>query len=409
MKTRFGTVLPALLAVAIACGGSQQAGEDARQRVYVETESALTIGDVASMEVSGTGATVGAVGPFVLTYSTTTGKFSGNLYLTPDTYSLTLTARRANNSVIGTATTTNVVVTNTGVKTVSLNVSSILEPVPAAGFVITGFAGEGYIATGNTANFSVTVATAGPAPTYAWTQSTGCGGTFGTPAAAASTFTKATAGVCTITVTVTDSVNTSYKLTRSAQIGVGVDLTISGTFVPSPTITQVVLINNGGYSATTGLRTAEATCTIARTGSSAERTCAGSYKINSGPPVDPAATPLVLTVPQFRLGISYDLGGVYDATKPPAVGVTASCPNATTNGVSLYSFSNVPANPIAGSGPGTATCPPAPAVCSGSASLWWTEPIAFVAPATADLCTLTFTVNNQGALDSMDVYLLVTQ
>lgn len=432
MKTRYA-LLSTLLAAAIACGGPQQKSNDSKQQVYVETSSALTIADLATVEVSGVGAVVGAVGPFVLTYAPTTGKFSGNLFLSPDTYSLTLTARKADSSVIGTATTTGVVVTSTSVKSVSLNIGSIAEPLPAVGFVITGFAGDGYVATGGTANFSVTAVTAGAVPpTYLWAKSPpSCAGTFGTPTAASTTFTDAVQEVCTVTVTVTDGVNTALKATRSATIGVGVDVQIAGTFIPSPTITQVVLLGNGGYDGTWDMtrtppvprRVNEPACTLYRVdtvvGSTtfrASQTCTGLFKINSGlvAPlpvyVDPPGTPvLTLTAPQLEIGVTYDLGGIYDATKPPKVGVTASCPNATTNGVSLYSFDNVPANPIAGSGPGTATCPAAPAVCVGSANLWWTEPIAFSAPATGDLCTLTVTVNNQGALDSFPVRVFVTQ
>ena len=390
MKTRYGTWLSALAAAALfACGGSQQGADNSKQQVTVETDN-IVIADVASVtldaSLSGVSAFSGA-----LSYSATTGKFSGNIFLAPSAtpYDLALTAKKADGTVIGSATG-QVTVTATAVASVTLNVASVGEALPAVGFLVTSFQATGYTDVGVAAPFSVSVATAGAAPTFKWTKSTGCNGTFAPNDTSASvTFTDATAQVCTVTVTVTDGVNTALKATKSGQIGVGVNVSVGGTFIPSPTVTQVVLLGNGKVGTAT-----EPTCTIARSGTT--RTCASAYKLNAGPTGTPTA---------FTVGVTYDLGGIFDATKPPTVGLTASCPSSATNGVSLYT----PASPIAGSGPGTATCPAAPAVCIGSTTVFWTEPSAFTAPAVSDLCTLTVTVNNQGAVDSLPVFVALTQ
>lgn len=401
MKTRYGTWLSAAVAAALfACGGSQQGANPTKQAVYVETDN-IKIGDVASITVE---ASLSGVVAFsgALTYTPTNGKFSGNLFLTPDPapYTLTLTAKKADNTVLGTATG-QVLVSATSVASVTINIGSNLEPLPAAGFVITSFQATGYVDVGVAAPFSLATAQAGSAPALKWTKSTGCNGSFSPDDTSASvSFTGTSAQICTITVTATDAVNSALKASKSGQIGIGQNVSIGGTFIPSPTVTQVVLRGNGKVNGVS-----EPTCTITRSasgqlGTAGTLTCATPYKLNAATDENgnPAAT-------QFVVGVTYDLGGIFDATKPPKIGLTVSCPSSATNGVSLYT----PAKPISGSGPGTATCPAAPAVCVGSTAVFWTEPSAFAAPATSDLCTLTVSVDNQGAIDSLPVFVALSQ
>jgi len=449
MKTRYGTLLTVMLAAALACGGSQ-APNDFKQKVYFEASSdaVIYLADVATVEVNGVGAVVGAVGPFLLTYTASTGKYTGAFFLTPDTYLLTLTAKKADSTVVGTATPAAVTVTATAIANVNINIIPTADPLPPLGFVITAVSYPAYVnLVTDPAPLSVTIAKAAtaPDPTYLWSKPAGtptspqCGGTanFSTPTAATTDFTNTVAGLCRVRVTITSG---AIVQSREVTIGVAVNVNVNGAFTPRPAIKTVNLINNGGFKGTWStsgtprslVRTAEPTCYTGRiaqtigSGSSAvtyqpTETCYSPslnanyvYKMNTGAPEprpewngppDPMP-PIVLTATEFSIGVTYDTGNLWSDTNRPKVSLAANCPNSTTNGV-------IEAGPVFGSAPFWASfcpavVPPAlPINCAGTASLFWKQPIALVAPATSDLCKLTVTVDNQSATDTFDVYVAV--
>jgi hypothetical protein len=432
MKTRYAILSALVAATMIACGGGTgQNPNDQKHVVYVETSAALR-SDVASVTLDYTG---GATGSMVLAYTASSGKFSGNLYLAAGTYNFTLTARNAASVTLGTASQTGVVINSTKVTALTFNIGEIAGPTPTNGFAVTSFSGPGYIdaTNGNPAAYTVTVRSASADPTFAWSAviqgtKTPCpgstsplGGT-NTPGQSQFTFTSnGTAQICTVTVTMVDTVNSALKNTQTMTLGVGLDVSISGLYIPAPATTTISLVSNGGYTglwdASSGTSVAQKispasdpTCTLARWTNTSD-ICPGTYKVNSG--IDPEwlvttmeepppLNPITLIAPTFTIGIVYDLGGAYDATKPPKAYLTASCPNSTSNGTALYGATN----PITGSGPGTATCQ-AGAQCFGSTTLYWTEPTGLTG--TSDVCTLTVTVTNQGATDSWPIQVFISQ
>lgn len=427
MKTRYAILSALVAATMLACaGGADQKSSSApKPAVFIETSGAITIADAASVELTGVGAVVGAVGPFALQYSTTTGKYSGAVYLAADTYDLTLTVKKADSSVIGTATSTGVVVSGTSVKTVSFNVASINEPLPPEGFVIASSSGPGYIAADGAASaaFSITTVFAGTEPTYAWTgvkqgTTTPCDGSFSALTGSSVTFTSsATPEICTITATATAAGASGAKQSKVFTLGVGVDVSISGQFIPSPTITKLEVVDlNGGYQFPNVWENtpdshgdpvwslkrpnAVAACTINRTSTnnSAVETCPGAYKINTGFDIEYLATiaypdtQAAPVVPELRIGVTYDLGGVYDISKPPKVWSTTVCSTAT-GAVDEFSAA-VGGHKLTGGANG--------------AFLIVFEPTAF-SSGTSDLCTVTVSVDNQGAVDTFPLRLFFVQ
>lgn len=456
VKNKFAALsCTALAAVMLAaCGGegAPAASSAQKQPVHIEVSSAaLTIADVVTVRATFTPTSAGTPTVATLIYDSTKGTYrSDNLFLAPltapATYGVLVEALDANSVVIGTGTATGFAVTAGKFATLSVNVASNAEPLPAHGFIVKSFTSTGSVQNVNTgAPFSVVTAQVGASPTFLWTAvvkgtetapvPTPCDGAFDVGNAASVTYTDPTVQVCIVSVTITDAVNPSITQTKSATFGNGLNVDVSGVFVPSPTVTQVVLQSNGGYTATWDttktprtpkkLSPAEAPCTLYRAATvvgtttiQGSDTCTGAYKINSGiagvypvggdfPTWDgtPPAPVITLIAPTFAIGVTYDLGGVYDPAKPPKVGVTATCAGATTNGVTPYSFGATPSTATAGAGPGTVNSQgvqacPATGPCTGTATVFWTLPTAFTAPATNSLCSLAIKVDNQGAVDT---------
>lgn len=256
-----------LLAVSFtACGGSSSdpgavsSGEKAQVNIEVSAQ-AIKLTDVKAIKVVATPGPVEAT----LTYNAAKNSFSGGMLVTAGNYTFDATAYSdvAATVAIGTGKASNVVVTATAVKTVTLNISSNNEPIPADGFVISGASNSGYVAADGaaTTTLSVTVLTASAtAPTIAWSAkvkgtTTNCAATFGTPSAASTTFgSSSTAQICEVTVKVTLG---NVVQSKVFTVGVGQNVEFAGSFYPSPTITKVELLSTGGWASPVAFKTTD--------------------------------------------------------------------------------------------------------------------------------------------------------
>lgn len=429
MKTRYA-ILSALVAAAmLACGGgADQSNNAPKPAVFVETSDALTFADAASVTLTGIGAVTGAVGPFTLTYSATTGKYSGYITLAPDTYTLTLNVLNAASANIGTATATNVVVTASAVKTITFNVGSIAELPPPGGFLITASTASAVtIAADGAASATFGVTTAGVDPSFAWTakkqgSSANCSGTLAAAGASATFTSSTTVEICDLTVTATAIANNKLTAKKVFTLGVGANVSVTGQFIPSPTIVAVTVADlDGGYSfPTTWNATYDpnadtttyalnrpnfvAGCALTRSGTNSASltdTCPGSYKVNTAiplelfnelvtPDLDPLGVGSIVAAGvqrELRIGVTYDLHGTGSTSNLPKISSVTTCPTATG-----MVDEHTALAPMRGSA----------ADSTGGTFITVREPSLVAA---GELCTVTITVDNQGAIDTFPLKL----
>lgn len=425
MKTRY-LMLSALAAATVACGGGvdQNSAEPKQTTVYVETSSAITVQDAVNGLVTIACTNAGTTyGPYTLTYAASSGTFKSAFELpnAAATYSCDLSVRNAGGTLIGSSVNNTLIVAANKLTTLTITLPSSTTAAPAFGFVLSASSGPGYIDNLATGNFSVTVAkaAAAPEPVYAWTATTSsgapCDGSFSNAAISTPAYTAgATPQLCTIKVTIKDADNANLKQEKAFTVGLGVNVDPSVTFVPSPTIWKLEFASNGGYAGTFSfppetavttakkLSPAESTCTLLRETSGqtqASSTCTGQYKLNSALQElidDPFHLwiPAVLTTvtPTFSIGVSYDLGGAYDAAKPPVVTATYSCPTFTT----LGGFQTFAGAVVTGTNLDSVTVTGS----DGGVVLKWLFP----SVGAAGLCQFTFNVNNKDVIDSYQAF-----
>jgi hypothetical protein len=452
-KNKFAAWLSiALLATAVACGGGGSARNEGAQqpaatpvRVFIDASASyIKISDVAptngvSITFAGSAITPPALGstqtlPYggtALTYDATKGTFTGYIDAAANTtwYYLTV-VQNAAGVVLGVATGGPVTVPANGFTNLSINVPSAQELLPGTGFFISGLQVPGYTARNTAANVSVSVMQPTPTPpatadalTYKWTVTPSACGGFGSPdtsTSASATFTPASTpapgfqGVCTFKVVVTDA-TAGTTGNKSAAMGVATTIAITGTFIPSPTVTQIVLASEGIWTVDSKgfLQVAAESCTINRatSGSTATgSTCPTAFRVGLGGPrtqdVPVGTTPGAIDPPmstviggQVRVGVAYDLGNLAPGTTLPTAGLDVDCGG--TNGVSTYTA----ASPLTGSAY-QVTLPTSAPNWIGSTELFWAEPL--TAAVAGTFCKLTVTVNNLGALDVFPVWLLLT-
>jgi hypothetical protein len=198
------------------------------------------------------------------------GSFSGVLVVPPGTYTVGATAY-AGTVLAGTGSAGVTVVANqTAAVTIRILDATPPAPVPDHAPIITALSAS---STNPVAGDVVTLAATAVDPdqdpiAYAWTQSQGCAGTFGSPAAAATTWTSTTVGTCTLTLTVNskqlaDAV--SVNVTVSAKPAPTGTIDVSAVFVSQPQIESVTVRDL--------LPNAAPACYVWRQGPGADATC----------------------------------------------------------------------------------------------------------------------------------------
>jgi hypothetical protein len=240
--SRLGPAL-LLLATTAACAATIHAAS-AKGQSHLAVKAAFSSAQVTRIVVTLSPTNVSQD----LTYDPATGAFSGILSVTAGSYSITVDAF-IGTTLVGTGTA-RVDVTAGQVAQVSITIldTSGPPPIPDHSPVITSLVVPvTAAAVGDVFPLSATALDADGDPiSYAWTIGPpGCG-TIDSASSASATWTAAGGGACTIQVTVTangktDSRSSVVMVVASATGG----LTIDGTYVPFPTITEFEMLGAG--------------------------------------------------------------------------------------------------------------------------------------------------------------------
>ncbi len=282
----------ACLAALAALACSRQARSPASAGHVVAVVQALSADQVTRVNVSVSPAGVSQD----LAYNPADGTFAGVLTVTVGEQIVTATAY-AGDVAYGTGTaTTNVVAGSTAMAYIAILDTSARQPLPDHGPIVTSVTVSDVTPiVGEQVQLAASAIDPDHDPiSFAWTDN--CGGTFGTPASATTTWVSQTVGTCRVTITVTSrllsdarNVNLQVRAVPTGQIG------ITGIFVPQPVIDAVTFADAQGGA-----------CTMLRAGVGADGSC--HLPVVGGEQLTATVSASGL-IPAATLALSDDCGG----------------------------------------------------------------------------------------------------
>jgi hypothetical protein len=278
----------------LACGTSERSSAPAGRVVAVV--QALSASQVTRVNVTVSPAGVSQD----LTYNAADGTFAGLLTVPVGQQLVTATAYTAD-AVYGTGSATaDVAERSTAMAYIAILDSSARRPLPDHGPIVTSVtASDVTPIVGQQIQLAASAIDPDGDPiSFAWTD--GCGGSFGTPTSATTTWSSQTVGSCRVTITVTSrqlsdarAVNLQVRTIPTGQISV------TGLVVPQPTIDAVTFSDAQGGS-----------CTALRGGAGADGTC--HLPVVGGEPLTVTASASdVISAATFAL--TNDCGGSFSA------------------------------------------------------------------------------------------------